>query len=457
MAFLGIEFNDSMLFASSEKQLLFAEPGCAVVEAGAITFGVEARRTAYTRPGTFHDRYWHDLSEAALARGAPPLETSADLAFAQLTRLWQTCGPGISAVGLAVPVYWDKQQLALLLGLSAEASIPVQALVSIPVATTRREYPGCELLHIDLSAHATTLSRMTQQGAAAIDHSEIFSDLGTAALERSCAEYFARRFLACSRFDPLHAAESEQNVYARSADWLALLNRESEAELTFDYRGNTFHATVSRADLGRRIQHRMQPLIQALRARLQADRPTALQLNAGFAGFPGLAELLAELPGCDVFVLERGAAARGLVQRQADIPRTAGSPGLCTSLPWDESPADLSLERAMASPTAANPSHVVLDSQVWRLGNLPLRIGSEAVEGEYSLVVDVSHAGISRQHCSIELSGGRFVLNDHSRFGTRLNGHKVQGSVVLQPGDTISLGDPACELKLVAETRARDT
>ena len=32
MAFLGIEFNDSMLTACSDKQLLFAEPGCAAID-----------------------------------------------------------------------------------------------------------------------------------------------------------------------------------------------------------------------------------------------------------------------------------------------------------------------------------------------------------------------------------------------------------------------------------------
>ena len=110
----------------------------------------------------------------------------------------------------------------------------------------------------------------------------------------------------------------------------------------------------------------------------------------------------------------------------------------------------------MASPVAAKPSHLVFGSRAWRLDGLALRIGSEAVAGEYSLIIDPKHAGVSRRHCSIETSDGRMVLHDHSRFGTRLNGHKVQGSAVLQPGDVISLGDPVCELRLVAETGAAD-
>ena len=43
------------------------------------------------------------------------------------------------------------------------------------------------------------------------------------------------------------------------------------------------------------------------------------------------------------------------------------------------------------------------------------------------------------------------ILSDHSRYGTRLNGYRVDNTAVLQPGDVISFGDPACSLTLVAE------
>ena len=93
-----------------------------------------------------------------------------------------------------------------------------------------------------------------------------------------------------------------------------------------------------------------------------------------------------------------------------------------------------------------------MDARAYRLNDQPLRIGSEAATGDYSLLVDARHKGVSRHHCSIEINDGRVVLNDYSRFGTRLNGYRIDSSAVLQPGDVISLGDPACTLKLVAET-----
>jgi hypothetical protein len=276
--------------------------------------------------------------------------------------------------------------------------------------------------------------------------------LGVAALERSCAEYVARCFLECNRFDPMHDAESEQSIYDQLDSWIALLNRNNEAELHFTYKGNQFSAEVSLAELRQWLQRRCQPLIQSLRAKVSVAKPTALQLSAGLAAYPGVAETLADLPGCDVFILEPGAAARGLTHRREYLPSDSSTFSITKSLPWDQPPVDVNLERAMATATGGAPSHLVLDGQAYRLSNIPLRIGTEATAGEYSLVIDAGHKGVSRRHCSIELSGDRVILNDHSRYGTRLNGHLVNSAAVLQRGDSISVGDPACELKLIVET-----
>jgi len=452
MSFLGIEFNDTALTAvSSRNERVFAQPGFALLGSPDPVFGSQAKQSAFTMPAAFYDRYWSDLSEAPLKTGAPAFATAADLAFAQLEYLWKQHGSGVTEVAYAVPSYWTRDQLALLLGITQEAGLPLTGLVEIPVAATRRNYPEYELVHIEAGLHATSLSRLSQDGAASVLETETIKKSGTAAMERSCAEYFARRFLECNRFDPMHDAESEQSIYDQLDNWIALLNRNGEAELNFTYKANQFAAQVSLAELRQCLQQRCQPLIQALRAKTSVAKPTALQLSAGLAVYPGIAETLADLPGCDVFIMEAGAAARGLAHRHAHLHSDSGAYSVTSSLPWDQPPADLNIERAMATSTGGVPSHLVVDGQAYRLADIPLRIGTEATADEYSLVIDARHKGISRRHCSIELSGGRAVLQDHSRYGTRLNGHRVESSVVLQRGDVISLGDPACNLELIVE------
>lgn len=452
MSFLGIELNDTALSAVSGDKLVFAEPGCALLDADGAVFGMPAKNSARTRPAAYHDRYWNDLSEVPLAGGRLSFETAADLAYVQLKNLWDQFGNGVTEVAYAVPTHWSRDQLALLLGITQEAGLPLTGLVEMPVAATRRNYPGYELIHIEAGLHATSLSRVGQDGGASVLETETIDELGTAAMERSCAEYFARRFLDCNRFDPMHDAESEQSIYDQLDNWIALLNRNGEAELNFTYKANQFTAQVSLAELREWLRRRCQPLIQSLRAKVSIAKPTALQLSAGLVAYPGIAETLADLPGCDVFVLEAGAAARGLALRRAHLRRDTASFSLTASLPWDQPPADVNVERAMATSTGGVPSHLVIDGQAYRLSNVPLLIGTEAAADEYSLVIDARHKGVSRHHCSIELNGGRAVLNDHSRYGTRLNGHRVDASAVLQRGDIVSLGDPACDLQLIVET-----
>jgi len=453
MSILGIELNDAAITGVNADGVLFTQPGCALLDNGAATFGSAARQAARLNPSAFHDRYWQDLSEQRLTRVSGELETYADLAFAQLQSLWQEHGAGSSAAGLAVPAAWGHSRLALLLGLTEEAGIPLSGFAELPVAATRREYPGYELLHIELGTHALTVSRMSQDGGAAIAATDTIADLGYAALERTCADYVARRFLECSRFDPLHDAMSEQGVHDKLSGWLRELAQARELEVQFEYQGNVFRAVLNLAELEQRLQQRCQPLIQTLRAMLDVKRPTALQLSANFAAVPGIAETLADLPGCDVFVLEQGAAARGLVQRAEHLVGAKGAFQLTPVLPWDQPPADVSLERAMRSSGDTLPTHLLAGARAYRLGSQPLRIGAEDSAGEYSLVIGPSHAGVSRRHCSIELAEGRALLIDHSRYGTRLNGHRIDGSTVLQPGDLVSIGDPPCELRLITETQ----
>ena len=451
MSFLGIEFNDAAIIGVSEGRTVFVEPGCAHVVAGELQFGYAALAAAHKSPRGFHDRYWRDLSEQPVDTGEAAIVSYADLAHAQLQRLWQAAGAAADSVGFAVPSHWSRDQLALLLGVAEEVGMPVAGIAEIPVAATRRSYPLKNFLHLEMYAHATVVSRMTQDNGTAVGTNEMLENIGSNALRRSCAEFFARRFLECSRFDPLHAAASEQQVYDHLDDWIAQLPKSGETRLQFSFEGNEFSAQAGRTQLIDGLRLRCQPLLQVIRSGLGADGTAVLQLDASFAAYPGVTEMLQSIPGCTVFVLEPGAAARGLDARHEQLYRQEKGVTLSTTLAWDQPPAELAESPLGGSVDAQLPTHVLLDGSAYRLGEQPLRIGTEDSGSDYALVIESRHGAISRQHCSIEKDAGRMLLTDYSRYGTLLNGHKVQGTAVLQTGDVISIGEPACELRLLTE------
>jgi hypothetical protein len=75
-------------------------------------------------------------------------------------------------------------------------------------------------------------------------------------------------------------------------------------------------------------------------------------------------------------------------------------------------------------------------------GPYPLRIGRDPVNG-----LRLSHETVSRLHAELGLQGGLWILRDlNSTNGTTVNGRRVTGTVVVQPGDMVSFGRMAFRL-----------
>jgi pSer/pThr/pTyr-binding forkhead associated (FHA) protein len=96
-------------------------------------------------------------------------------------------------------------------------------------------------------------------------------------------------------------------------------------------------------------------------------------------------------------------------------------------------------------------THLLAGDRAWRLGTEPLTIGTGVTVGEHGVLLEAGLRGVSRHHCTVRTENGALMLFDHSRFGTLLNGHRVDTAAVLKAGDVISLGTPPVELRRIAE------
>ena len=177
-----------------------------------------------------------------------------------------------------------------------------------------------------------------------------------------------------------------------------------------------------------------------------------LQVHHRLTEIPGLLDELGRLPGCIVVALEPAAAARGALRWRGRATEP-GAARLLTELPWDQAPGELagSQPAAIGAAPAGAPSHVLFEGRAYRLGATPLQIGTELNAGEYGVLLGSRVPGASRRHCTLRLEDGRAMVYDQSRFGTLLNGHRIEGSAVLRAGDLIGIGQPPRELQLIAE------
>jgi hypothetical protein len=451
---IALELNDALLAVADESGVLAAEPGYAVVGEGGARFGQDALPLLRRQRHLASTRYWRDFSEQPFTQPLGGFRSNAELVAAQLQRLWSRHGAGRDGILYATPPWWTAGQLQSLVALSGNLGIRVLGLADAAVAACRHEHPGRELLQLDASLHSLTLSQIRQAGLAQLGDREGFPTLGIEPLLRLATGLIARRFIESSRFDPLHDSAAEQALFDRLPDWLPRLARDAEVSLELDTRSGRFAATLQAADFRAQLARACEPLLQKLRARVAERGPHALQVHPRLADIPGVLEALMRLPDTVVYVLGPGAAAAGLVGRVPACQQPEAAPVVVAELVWDQNPAASSAVSASSSPAVALPTHLLVGHRAYRLGSGLFRIGAELAPGEAGVALDPALRGLSRQHCTLRQENGSLLVLDHSRFGTLLNGHRIEGAALLQPGDVLSLGSPAVELRLLAEVDA---
>jgi hypothetical protein len=224
--------------------------------------------------------------------------------------------------------------------------------------------------------------------------------------------------------------------------------------LTVRFRGNEFDSVLNAAELKNRIGDFCEPAIQQLRTLLSAERPAAIQLGGRLADFPGFVEALGRLPRVAAVVQEQAAAGRGALRRAGSIKESESGYRLTTTVAWDQAAVDLDASVQSSTPVGnreQRPTHVLVNGLAYQLGVRAFHIGAELSSGDYGAPLDGRMTGVSRRHCTISVEDQGVVVSDHSRYGTRLNGHRIDGSAFLQVGDVLSLGDPAREFLLITE------
>jgi len=449
---LAAHLNDAGISVLDSERILYREPGFALLDDDQLTTGSAAYSYARVKPRRIQNRFWSDLQTGPLSDRRFQHLSAADLVSRQLEQIWAIIADRGDRLVLAVPAYMNNDNLSLLLGIVAEPKVPVIAMVDAAVAATRRPYPDAVPVPIDLSLHSTLLTRITQAGQAQGDRSAVIDEAGLLALYDAWIRVIAEAFVQQSRFDPLHTAETEQVLQDRLSGLIQSASSDDTVSLEIDYRGVTHKAEIEALELVAAAAPVYQRIVSKLRALYRADEVPAIQLSDRAARMPGLADMLVARVGGEVFLLEPGATARGLIARCRDMRPGDSGVSLIRQLPWDQSPIDVTSSDIAGR--GGHPTHVLFDDTAYAIDGRPLTLGSHPGDSERHIDLQTSMPGVSRRHCALQQENGQCVVRDFSRYGTFLNGHAIDGSAVLQIGDLIRLGTPGFELRLITTEQA---
>ncbi len=447
MGLLAAHLNDAGIVVVNDDKILYWEPGFALLEDDHIVTGVAAFKSASLKPRRIQNRYWSSLSTNALPDQRFQHMSSADLVSSQLEHMWKKVAAPGDQLAIAVPAYMSNENLALLLGIAAELGIDIVAMCDAAVSATRRQYEHAVPVHIDLGLHCSMLTRLMQEGQSQVERTEIIDDCGIVRLHETWLKVVAEVFVQQSRFDPLHTAETEQALKDSMPEWLAQASSASVVPVQLEFRGVSHQAEIESLQLVAAAAPVYQSIVSNLRALYRAEETPAIQLSDRAARMPGLAETLKTRVGGEVFLLEPGATARGLIKRCK--PGVAdGGVTLARHMPWDQSA--VAVEQVDSGGNGGHPTHLLFGHNAYSLTGQPLVLGTQAAENERCLDLKQEMPGVSRRHCVVSAENGQFVISDHSRYGTFLNGHRIDASAVLQTGDLIRIGTPGFELRMIS-------
>ncbi len=448
MSRAALHINDAGITLLDAERVLYRQPGFALLRDDQLTTGAAALAAARINPRHVQHRFWYELSADGLRDQYFHHLSAADLVSRQLEDMWRALPAPFAELVVAVPSWLTAEQLGLFLGIAQALELPIVAMADAAVAATRREYRNAVPVHVDVSLHCTTLTRIAQDGSALVERSEQLDGCGLYGLYDAWLTSIAEAFVRQSRFDPLHTAQTEQRLLDQLGAWLGAAGRSDSVALELEASGMTHRAEIESLVLIGAAAPWYQQIANRLRALYRADETPAIQLTERAASLPGLADMLTARVGGEVYGLEAGATARGALARCRPVSNDASGVTLMRRLPWDQ--AAVSIKPNVAEMRHAGvPTHLLFGSTAYRIDDTALELGSQADGGSRRIELPGDMPGVSRRHCAIRRLNGQCIVEDHSRYGTYLNGHRIDGSTVLQVGDSLRVGTPGYEFSLI--------
>ena len=422
---LLLDINDTEITLARDGQVLYAEPGIALVERGRTQFGSEASAQSRLHPRQTHNEFWQRLNADPVAPAGRSVANQADLVYLQLKSIREAAGLDRADLVVAAPSTTTPAQLGLLLGIAAEAGFDVRAVVdsAVAAASTQSLTGSCRV--VDVGLHRAVVTQIDLQDGDTVMRGTVdeVPAAGFAALVEGWVDTVADSFVETTRFDPLRIAATEQQVFDQLL--AGVKSNSAEIAVAVEHDGVSREVNISRRALSHKSQQRYGLLATAIGA------PSTLLVSHRVRRLPGLAGSLQEA-GHRIVALPAEAVAAA-VQRHGEVfAPDAGGARLISSLALLSAPAE------SAATQRAQPTHLLC-------GALALPLGDEINAGE--------HPASTRQAAGFRIladgAGFRVVPNADARV--RYNGETLDFDRPAHAGDRIETDGDVFQLIRVVD------
>ena len=403
-----LELNDTEISLAQGLDVVYRQPGVAVVLDDRVSFGDAALEQTRLHPRQAQTQYWHQLSADPIAVGGRTIKNHADLVYQHLLEIKRLGNlPENEPVFVAVPSNTSPEQLSLLLGIANEASIQISALADLAVATASTLARPGHCTFLDNGFHRTILTRLETNGSVSRTSYSEAAETGFQALVEGWIDAVADLFVQETRFDPLRIADTEQQLFSHVLKNVASCVDEFLVEVS--HAGESRRVAVTRSLLATKSSQRLDALLQ------QIGDPTTIVLSHRIARVPGLTEVL-RAAGHDVNVVEPHAIFSAAMAHEKNSAQSDGGVSFITQFASANSrdePTNLKRVR---------PTHLLHGTEATSLSDV---------------ISDQNQTSNNVRGFCIELEGSEYRVLPMAKAEVKINGVVIDSSTSVAVGDII--------------------
>ena len=464
MTLIGMELSDAgiMAAAGDPPQLLSIDgpmqesPGFAVREKGKLLVGKAAESKSRLYPRKVSNHFWDQLDTEALDQPGFHKENNAEIAYAHLSRIWEIAKGYGDEVVMAVPGYMNRNQLGLLLGIAQELSMPVSGFVNLAVAATSNPFPEGLLLCLDVHLHRTEITYLKQDSELGLEDTVTNPGKGLDFIRKKWIGAIAAEFVRTTRFDPLHKAVTEQDVYDRVPEVMRDLVRKPNVVFEINRGHQRLSTNLSHSLFAPLVQSAFDELLHSIK-RIQKkyatdETPMALQLTHRLADIGGLEKLFEQIPHTQIRKLQPGAGALGILRcwNQIKGHQIIGpQASYYSSCPLLKTESDVPPKPQPKVETKRPPTHILYRDLAFPISEKPLYADLQDSGSDLAFHFEGPGPGDSAAVYSIGIQDDKIILTNYGNTPIYVDDRPVDGSIPLHQGQIVRIGSAGQEVRLI--------
>ncbi len=413
----SLELNDTEISLAQDLDVVYRQPGVAVVFEDRIAFGDDALEQVRLHPRQTQNHFWQRLNAEPITVSGRTIRHHADLVYQHLLEIKKLSKlPDDEPVFVAVPSNTGPEQLSLLLGIANEASIQISTLADLAVATASTlAIPG-QSAFLDNGFHRSVLTRLEINGSVARSSYSEMAETGFQSLIEGWVDAVADLFVQETRFDPLRIAETEQQVFNQVLKNVA--SCEEEFLVDIFHAGQSRSVTVNRSLLATKSRQRFDALL------LQIGDPITIILSHRIACVPGLIEVLRKA-GHDARITEPLAVFSAAMAHDNASTQSGADVTFITQF------ASTGLNNEPGNDRGRRPTHVLRRDEATSISDF---------------ISDQNESSNDVRGFRIEMTGTDCRVVPNAATEVKLNGMAIDSSTSVRPGDIILDADEEFQL-----------